>query len=129
MRSADRHRDRNGETTLPGASESAVADDLGRHWHIRVGKYDDMVLRTALTLAAFPLFTGARVDVARDWRRSDEADGSDFRMVDECVDYSLAAVDEADHAFGQPGLFEEFVDVSHRERDALTGLENEGISS
>src|SRR6202158_1022111 len=102
MRSADRHRDRNGETTLPGASESAVADDLGRHWHIGVGKYADLVLRTALTLAAHPLSTGPSVDVARACSRTDEADGSDFRMVDEPVDYGRAPVDETAPAFRQP---------------------------
>ena len=87
-----------------------------------------MVLRTALTLATLPLFTRARVDVARNWRRSDEADGTNFWMVDQRIDYSLAPIDETDHAFRQSGFFQQLVHVAHRERDALTRFQNKCVS-
>ncbi len=105
LRFTDRDRDRDGETALSGASKGAVADDLRGHRHVGVGKNDDVVLGSALTLAALALLGGARVDVARDRSRANEADGADFGVVDERVDNRLAAVDEADTTpFGRPVL-------------------------
>src|SRR3984957_3297125 len=128
LRFADGDCHRDGEAALARASESAVADDLRGHGHVGVGEDDDVVFRAALALAAFALFAAAGVDVACDRSRADEADGADFGVVDERVDYGLAAVDEADDAFGQAGFFEQFVDVAHGKRDTLAGLEDEGIA-
>src|ERR1039458_9526859 len=75
---ADGDGDRDSEATLAGASEGAVADDLRGHGHVGVRKNDDVILGAALALAALPFFAGARIDVARDRSRSDEADGADF---------------------------------------------------
>ena len=44
------------------------------------------------------------------------------------VDHGLAAIDQIDHALGQAGLFQQFVDVAHGERHALARLENECVS-
>src|SRR5208337_27367 len=92
LRFTDRDRDRHRETTLSGTAEGAVTDDLRRHRHVGVGKNDDVVLRSALALAALALLARARVDVARHRSRSDEADRADLRMIDQRVDYGLAAI-------------------------------------
>src|SRR5262249_797823 len=52
-----------------------------------------------------------------------------LRMIAESVDDVGATVDEIDDAFGQAGLLEEFVDAVHGERNALGGLEDEGVST
>src|ERR1022692_1401744 len=127
LRFSDGYGDRNGEATLAGASERAVADDLRSHGHVGVGENDDVILGSALALATLPLLARARVDVARDRSRSDEADGANFGMVDERVDHGLAAVDQTHYALGQSGFLEKFVNVMHGERDALGRLQNKSI--
>ena len=128
LRFADGDRDRDGEAALPGATEGAVADDLRGHRHVGVGKNDDVILGAALALRALAVGGGARVDVLRDRSRADEADGADFGMIEQRVDGGFAAIHEIDDAFGQSGLFEEFVDVAHGERNALAGLEDESVA-
>ena len=59
----DRYRNR--KTTLSGASESAVANDLRRHLHIGVRKNDHVILRAALALGALAVGSGAGIDVFR----------------------------------------------------------------
>src|SRR5579863_1826474 len=78
LRFADRDSDRDCEATLTGASKSAVADDLRGHGHVGVGEHDDVILGSALALAALAFLAGARVDVARDGSRSNKADSADF---------------------------------------------------
>ncbi len=87
-----------------------------------------MILRSALALRALAVGGGARVDVFRDWSRSDEADGADFGMVEQRVDRGFAAVDQIHYAFGQSSLFEQLIDVAHGERDALGGLQDERVA-
>src|SRR5438067_11635521 len=49
-------------------------------------------------------------------------------MLNQSIDSSLAAIDQIHHAFGQPRLFEQLIDVMHGERHALAGLEDECIA-
>jgi hypothetical protein len=49
-------------------------------------------------------------------------------MIDERVDNGFAAVDQIHYALGQSGFFEQLVDVAHGERNALGGLEDEGVA-
>src|SRR5215470_6956388 len=65
LRLANRDRDRDCQAALPGAAECAVADDLGCHLHIGIGKDDDWILCAALALGALSLFSSTGVDVAR----------------------------------------------------------------
>src|SRR4029077_16139592 len=76
----------------------------------------------------FAVGGGAGVDVLRDGGGSDEADGADFRVVEKGVHRGFSAVDEVDHAFGESGFFEEFVNVAHSERDAFTRFEDESVA-
>src|SRR5580704_6938026 len=93
LRFANRDRNRNSEAALPGAPEGAVADYLRRHRHVGVRKHDDMILRSALALAALSLLRRARIDITRDRSRSHETDGSHFRVVDQSVDYGFGSID------------------------------------
>ena len=60
LRFADGDCDGDGKTALSGATEGAVADDLRGHRHVGVGENDDVILGSALALAALALFAGAR---------------------------------------------------------------------
>ena len=53
LRFANRHRDGDCKTTLPGTAKGAVANDLRGHLHIGVRQNDDVILRSALALRAF----------------------------------------------------------------------------
>src|SRR5262245_58139709 len=122
LRLADCNGDGNGEAALSGASEGAVADDVGSHGHVGVGKNDDGIFRSTLALRAFAAGCGAGVNVLGDWGGADEADGANFGMIEERVHGGLAAVDEIDDTFGQANLLDEFERALHGERNALAGL-------
>ena len=49
-------------------------------------------------------------------------------MIDQRIDDGLAAVHQIDDALGQAGLFQQFVDVAHGERNALAGLQDECVA-
>src|ERR1700676_132847 len=49
-------------------------------------------------------------------------------MIEKRVNGGFATVDQAYDAFGQSSFFEELVDVTHGERDALGGLEDERVA-
>jgi hypothetical protein len=102
LRFADGDGDGDGEATLAGASEGAVADDLRGHRHVGVGKNDDVILGSALALARLPLAASARVDVARDRSRSDEADGADFGMVESASTTALPPLTRFTTPLGKP---------------------------
>ena len=71
----------NGEAALPCATKCAVADDLRRQIHVRIRQNDDVILRSALALHALAAGGGTRVNMLGDGRGTDEADGTDLRMV------------------------------------------------
>ena len=50
-------------------------------------------------------------------------------MIEQRIDGSLAAIDQIDHALGQPGLIEQFKGAAHGERHALRGLEDERVAA
>ncbi len=129
LRFADGYRDRDCETTLAGAAEGAVADDLGCHLHVGVGENDYVILGAALALSALSVGAGAFVDVLRYWSRTDEADGAHFGMIEQGVDYGFSAVHEVDYALGQAGLSEQFVGSLDGERNALGRFEDEGVAA
>ncbi len=49
-------------------------------------------------------------------------------MIEQRVDCGFTAVNQIHYAFGQARLFEKLVYVAHGERDALRGLQDEGIA-
>ena len=53
----------------------------------------------------FPSTPGL-VDVARDRRGADEADGRDVGMLEDAVDGHLVAVDDVEHPVRQAGLLQ-----------------------
>src|SRR6266851_493580 len=113
----DRHR--NSQATLSSTAECTVTDDLGCHVHVCVRQDDDVVLGATLALHALAMFSTARIDVSRNRRRTNKADGSDLRMVDERVHNFLAAVDDVDHALGQTSLLKKLDRATHGERHPL----------
>src|SRR5450432_550364 len=92
LRLADHDRGRDRETALSRAAERAVADNLRGHLHVGVGQDDDVIFGSALALAALALLAGARVDVTRYRGRSNKADRTDLRMVDQSIDDGFATV-------------------------------------
>src|SRR6516162_7539407 len=117
------------KATLPGAAERGITDDLAREVHVGVRQYDDVVLGTALALHALSGGGGALVNMFGNGRGANEADGTDGRVITECVDDFLAAVNDVDHSFREARLFEEFVDTTHAQWHALAGLEHEGVAA
>ena len=115
LRFADGDRDADREAALTGAPEGGVGDDLSGGFRIGVGQNDDMVLGAALALDALSARGAARVDVFCNRGRADEADGAHQRMVEQCVDCGLAAVDEVDDAGGQAGFVDQ-LDKTRRPR-------------
>ena len=128
LRFADGDRDADGEAALTGAAEGGVGNDLSGGFGIGVGQNDDMVFGAALALHALSARGAARVDVFCNRRRADEADGAHERMVEQCVDCGLAAVDEIDDAGGQAGFVDQFDKTRRGERNAIARLEHHGIA-
>src|SRR5579862_5234408 len=63
------------------------------HGHIGIRENDDGIFRAALALGAFAAGGGASVEVLGDGSGADEADGADFRMIEERIHGDFAAVD------------------------------------
>ena len=67
-----------------------------------------------------PLRARRFVDVPRDRRRADEADGLDVGMMQQRVHRFLVAVDDVEHAIGQSGFLEQSATSSDAEDRART---------
>ena len=78
-------------------------------------------------LHALPVLRARLVDVARDRRRSHEADGRDVWMLEDRVDRDLVAVHDVEHAVGQAGFLQQLRDVDGRGRVLLGRLEDERV--
>ena len=76
-----------------------------------------------------PVGAAARIDVLRDRRRADEADGLDVGIVEDGVDHFLVAVDDVEDAGRQAGLDEQFGNAQRHARIALGRLQDEGVAA
>src|SRR5450830_71328 len=90
------NRDRHATFTrrTVGCTDQCVDRDL----HICVRHDDHVILGAAQCLYAFALGAAACINVFGKRRRADEADGFDFRMIKQCIDSDLVALDHAEHA-------------------------------
>ena len=114
-RFADRDRQGDRQAALPGAAEGAVGDDLHCHLHVGIRQDDDRVLGPALGLGALAVGGRAAVDVPGYRRRADKADRPDGGMVQDGIHRLLGAVDQVEHALGQPDLLDQLEDLLHRQ--------------
>src|SRR6516225_2045216 len=108
LRFADRDGNRYREATLAGAPERGVADDLLGEVHVRIGKYDDVVLRAALALHALAACRRTLVDVLGHGRGADKTDRAHRGMIAKRVHDFPAAVDQVDDALGDACFFDDF---------------------
>ena len=104
LRFADGDSHGNGQAALPGAAERAVADDLRRQFHVRIGQNDHVIFCAALALHALAARRRARVHMFGDGRGADKTDGANLRMVAERIHHVFPAVHEVHDAFGQAGF-------------------------
>ena len=88
-----------------------------------------MVLRAAERLHALPVRRAVRVDVARDRGRTHEAHRPDVGVLEDPVHRDLVALDDVEHAVGQPGVREQLREHERRARVLLGGLEDEGVAA
>ena len=88
-----------------------------------------MVLGAAEALHALAVGAAARIDVLRDRRRADKADGLDVRVVEDRVDGDLVAIYDIEDAGRQPGLDEQFGNAHRHARVALGRLQDEGVAA
>ena len=88
-----------------------------------------MVLGAAEALHALTLGGAARVDVFRDRRGADEADGADVGIVEDGVDGFLVAVHHIEDAGGQARLDHELGEPHGHARIALGRLQDEGVAA
>ena len=88
-----------------------------------------MVLGAAERLHALAVRGAGLVDVAGDRGRADEADRRDPGVLEDRVDRHAVAVDDAEHAVGQPGLGQQ-LGQAHAGGGVLLGrLEDEGVAA
>jgi hypothetical protein len=88
-----------------------------------------VVLGAAERLDALAVGDGALLDGAGDRRRADEADRRDVRVGEDALDRGPVAVDDVQHAIGEPRLRGQFGQPEGGRRVLLAGLENEGVAA
>ena len=103
-RVADGDDHRHGHAALAGRAVGRADRRVRGHVDVRVRQDDHVVLRAAERLHALPVRGAGRVDVLRDRRRADEADGGDVRVLEDRVDRDLVAVHDVEDAVGHAGL-------------------------
>ena len=124
---ADRHDHRDRHAALAGGAVGGGDGGIGGHLDVRVGQHDHVVLRAAQRLDALAVGRSGLVDVLRDRRRADEADGRDVGVLEDAVDRHLVAVDDVEDAVRQPGLLQQLTEIDRCGRVLLGRLEDEGV--
>ncbi len=129
LRFANGDSNGNSEAALARAAKRAVADDLRREFHIRIGQDDDVILCAALALHALAAGGGTCVNMLGNRSGADKTNGAYLRMIAERVDHLFPAVDEVYDTFGQTGLLQKLEGAIHGEGNALRWFQDEGISA
>src|SRR6185312_1197361 len=123
----DQHGDADGHATLAGRAEGRPDEAVDRLLEAGIRHHDQVILRAAECLYPLAELRGARVEAPCDRRRSDEAQGLDFRMLEQRIDGDFVTLHDVENAIGQLGLLEQLGHYEGRGRIALTGLEHEGV--
>ncbi|MGY4375356.1 hypothetical protein ACVWZ3_002995 [Bradyrhizobium sp. i1.3.6] len=126
---ADGDRDRHGHATLAGRAVACTDQRVDRLVHVSVGHDDGVVLGPAETLAALAGLGCALIDVLRDRRGADEADGLDIGIVEDGVDSFLVAVDDVEDASRQARLDHQLGEHHRHAGVALGRLQDEGVAA
>ena len=108
----------------PAHPNALSLDDLRAHFEIGIRHHHNIIFRTALALHALPMRRAFRVDIAGNWRGTDEADGPHIGMMQQSVDRRFASRHQVHHSFGQPGLMQQF-----DYRREVSGTRSEGFST
>ena len=128
-RVADRDRDRDRHAAFAAGAERGAHQCADRIVDVGVGHDDRMVLGAAQRLDALAVGAAGGVDVFGNRGRADEADGLDARVGQQRVDRFLVAVDDVQHAVGQPGLLRQLRDQQHAAGVALGRFQHEGVAA
>ena len=126
---AHREHDRDGHATLAGRAVRRAHRRIRGHVDVGVGEHDHVVLRAAQRLHALAVLRPVLVDVARDRRRADEADGRDAGVLEDRVHRHLVALDDVEDAVRHARLLEQLGDVERRRRILLRRLEHERVAA
>ena len=121
--------DRDRHAALAGRTVAGADQRIDGLVEIGVGHDDHVVLGAAEALDAFAVRAAAAVDVLRDRRGADEADGGDLGMVEDGVDGFLVAVHDLEDAVGQAGFLHQLGEHQRHGGVALGGLEDEGVAA
>ena len=101
------------QTSLSGATEGAVVDYLGGHFHVGVGQHDYVVLGSALCLYSLSVGGSTRVNIPGRRGRADKTDCSNQVMIEEGVHRGLAPVNQVDHALRQTEFIDQLKQTLH----------------
>ena len=126
---AHAHRNRDRHAAL---ARGTVACTKQRRHHavkIGIGQHDHVIFSAAQRLHALAVGAAAGIDIFGDWRGADEADRLHPPFVQQRIHCNLVAMDDVEHAVGQPRLFQQIGHEQRRRRVALGRLEDEGVAA
>ena len=115
---SDRHGETAGHAAFAGAAERGRLNGFDCLIQIGIGHDDEMVLRAAGGLHSLAVRRAGGVNVLGNCGAADKRNRSHQRMREQGVDAFLIAVDDVEHALGQPG-FHQAVRPAARRRAAL----------
>ncbi|MNF78837.1 hypothetical protein D3C84_610350 [compost metagenome] len=96
---------------------------------VRIRHQHRVVLRAAQCLNTLAALGAFGIDVLGNRRRTDEAQGFDFRRFDQCVHRGLVAMHHVHHAFWQTGFQQQLRDQQRRTWITLGRLEDEAVTA
>ena len=126
---AHRDGDTDRHAALTGAAVARADQRVDGLVQVGVGHDDHVVFGATKALCALPVRGRGGVDVLRDVRAADEADGLDVGVGEDGVDRLLVALDHLEDARGQAGLDEQLGQPQRHRRIALRRLEDERITA
>ena len=126
---ADGHGNRDRHATLAGGAVARTDQGIDRLVHVGVGHHDGVVLGTTEALAAFAAGGRTLIDILRDRRGADEADGLDVGIVEDRIHRFLVAIDDVEDARRQSRLDHQLRQHHRHAGIALGGFQDKGIAA
>ena len=121
------HRDRH--AALAGRAVAGAEQRLGGQAEVGIGQHHRVVLGATQRLHALAAGAAALVQVAGHRRGPDEAQRLHARVVQQRIDRLAAAMDDVEHAVGQPGFLQQRGQVQCRGGHLLRWLEHEAVAA
>ena len=125
------HRDGHRQRHAPLTRRAVCRRDhrVRGHVHVGVRQHQRVVLRPAESLHALAVRRTGLVDVARDRRGADEADGGDVGVLEQRVDGLLVALDHGEDPVGQACVLPHLREEQRGGGVLLARLEHERVAA